>query len=773
MRISVFSKKALLLSFLLFFLFINRLLAQKIINGYVLDSFQEPLKGITIKSSNGIKYSNDFGYFSIQIINKIDTLYFSGIGFRDKKIIFRDTIHNNFIYVTLENELKTFDEITVRGEQEIPKVGQINLTPSQIKNLPSIFGEKDPFKSIQTLPGVSLGLEGSTNLFVRGGNAGENYVQLDDATVYNTNHLFGFFSVFNADAIKGLTFYKGAFPAQYGGRLSSVIDIRMKEGNMSKIKVDGGIGLISSRITIDGPILKNKISFLVSARRTYLDIFLKAFQSKDSRITYNFYDFNGKIKLIINPKNTIYFSSYNGKDLLSNNVTSISASSSTNFYSSFNWGNTTFTSRWNHIFGQKLFVNTSFIFSKYQSSRENRTTRKELIESSLNLNKFNSFIKENTIKTDFNYYINNRIQLDFGTWFSNYNFIPREIEFVNTFSNSAIKNQINSNSISFGSYLSSHIEIHKKINLLLGLRQVIWQAKNNNYQNFEPRITAVLKTNTKSNYSVSFTKMTQFVNQVLSTGLGLSTDLWFPSDASFKPQQAFQFSIANNRNIFNKYELSVESYIKNMKNIYSFKEGTSVFATGETEVNYDINRLITTGEGISGGVEILLKKNSGKLNGWISNTLSKTIFKFEEINEGKPFYPTHDRRFDLTIVANYQLSEKTKIASSWIFASGNILAAPNAYTWGYNLNENTMKKLQTIYGNRNAYRAQPFHRLDLTVSREKKKEKFTRTWEFGVYNAYFRKNPLFYHLSFDNSSIVLKRTYLLPIIPFISYNFFI
>jgi len=765
------------IEFMVFVLLSMDVKSQTIVSGYISDSLSsEPIIGASISSKKAFSFTNNYGYFSLTIDLLSDSLSVSSIGFQSRKVAPANYTGDGIFRLSLIPQTTMLDVVMV-SEKKIgsKETGQVYISAKEIKQTPTLFGEKDAIKAIQYLPGVQKGIEGSTSFYVRGGGAGENLLQLDEATVYNANHLFGFFSVFNADAINGLNFYKGSFPAIYGGRLSSVSDIRMKDGNSKEFKAEGGISIISSRLTLQGPIIKDKLSFLISARRTYLDPLLKVFQSTSDETLYNFYDLNGKIKWTANPKNTFYLSSYLGNDALTNSTEDQREDECSTSISAFKWGNRTLTTRWNHLYGQRLFSNTSLIQTVYHSERSNRSDDIIGEIKNHNLNSFNSRIKETTLKIDFDYYLNAKSALTYGFWYSHYQFVPREIILQNTRSSQDIKNKIQSKNASTGGYASIKNQIGDHLQSQIGIRQVLFKTETKTFIKTEPRLRFSLDLMKNSQISLSYSRMNQFINQVQSTGLGIPTDLWFPTDSDFNPQQSDQISLGYSRPIKENYELKVEAYVKKMKNILAYQEGAGIFATGEQDAEFKLPDIVASGDGISGGLELLLKKSTGKLNGWLSGTVSRTVYRFPLLNEGKPFFPVQDRRFDITLVSNYTFNKKTRLSAVWFYTSGNVLAAPIGVTEMYHFYEQIFPTFVAAYGNRNAYRSDPFHRLDVTLSRTKEKKKYTQTWEFGIYNAYFRKNPLYYSLQSENkpggSIITLKRIYLLPVIPFVSYNF--
>jgi outer membrane receptor for ferrienterochelin and colicin len=756
--------------------------------------------------------SNTYGFYSITLPKKDSlVLIFSAVGY--KKVVKTLNLNQNkIINIELENE-NILDEITVSAINTKEKISNsvqmssIELPVSQIKKIPTLLGEKDVLKVLQLMPGVQNGTEGQSGIYVRGGGPDQNLIILDDAMVYNASHLFGFFSTFNGDALKSVELIKGGFPSRYGGRLSSVIEMNMKDGNKEKISVEGGIGLIASRLVIEGPIKlkkgsKPKASFLLAGRRTYLDIVSKPFIAYQNRKLgtndtggYFFYDFNAKFNYEISGKDKIYLSSYFGRDKF-NIQNKIGNQISEN---GINWGNATATLRWNHIYNQKLFSNTSMIFSDYQF---NIFGSQLAFDSTMNRNvNFNlgylSSIRDYSIKHDFDWFLNTSHTFKMGGIITFHNFTPEATIIQEQSSNLNFERESKLKSTEAGIYIEDQYQPLPNLKINAGLRLSIYQTQELFTARPEPRVS--LAYNPMPNFALkaSFAQMNQYLHLLSNTGLGLPTDLWVPATMKVPPQTSTQWAVGLAKDFENLEGLTFtfEAYHKKMNNLISYREGASFFSPSggnnlQAENNWE--EKVTNGNGISYGLEFLLQKKVGKFSGWIGYTWSKTEWQFEELNFGRKFFPKFDRRHDLSLVGIYEISPKITISSTWIYATGNALTIPiseyRVYSSHINRNFGTQGYwYNTVneYGNKNSFIAEPYHRMDLGLQFHKKKKRHERTWDLSVYNLYSRKNPFFYTVGSnlqsnffgpspvqtEGNKLVLKRYSLFPIIPSITYNF--
>lgn len=772
------------------------------ISGFVREAgSRELLPGVNIYIENTTTgtVTNNYGFYSLTV-PKADSMLisYSFVGYERQnfKISARSDKQFN-IELSSSNQL---EEVVVSGRRQEEKVSEsvqmskIEVPISQIKKIPAFFGEKDVIRVLQLMPGVQKGTEGQTGLYVRGGGPDQNLIILDDAVVYNASHLFGFFSVFNGDALKSVELTKGGFPARYGGRLSSVVEMNMKEGSKEKLHGEGGIGLISSRLTLEGPLAKKKSSFLVSARRTYIDVLaapLIAQQQVGSNTKakpgYYFYDLNAKINYDFGPKNKLYLSGYFGQDRFKIREKSPRSQNE----SGLNWGNATATLRWNHLINQKLFVNTSFIYSHFNfgifSNDKDFENGKVADEFSL---KYNSLIRDFSLKTDFDFYPNTKHSIKFGVQATSHRFVPSALALAGDFTENDIDLQAKPiNNFEAGIYAEDTWQPFQPLKMNIGFRLSSFQTPDKTYLRPEPRFSAALKLAKDFSMKASYAKMNQYVHLLSNTGLGFPTDLWVPTTNRVAPQQSSQVAFGFAKDLEKPgLALTLEGYYKKMNNIISYKEGSSfIKLDGENanEINWEDN--VTSGKGWSYGAEFMVQKKTGKFSGWIGYTLSWTKWKFPELNFGETFFPRYDRRNDISVVGIYELSKRITLSATWVYGTGNAITLPvSKYTafknrflpelsgppssyWGGQTTE---------YDKKNSFRAEAYHRMDFAIQFHKKKKRHERTWEFGLYNAYNRKNPFFYEINTKDdkknpgaSVNVLTRYSLFPVLPSFSYNF--
>ncbi|WP_145857100.1 TonB-dependent receptor [Pedobacter suwonensis] len=735
----------------------------------------ETLIGATVRisgASNAATLTNNYGYFALTQPEGTYTVAVSYTGYTAvvKTInLTKDTKLNEELRSA--NELADVTVSANNRKNENVKSAQMGLERIDMKTLnsiPVLLGEKDILKTIQLLPGVKSGGEGNTGFYVRGGAADQNLIILDEAVVYNSSHLLGFFSTFNADAIKDVSLYKGGMPAQYGGRLSSVLDVKMDDGNNKEYKFQGGIGLIASRLKAEGPIVKDRGSFMVSFRRTYIDLFLRA--SPDSSVngsTLNFYDINAKANYKINDKNTIYISGYFGKDNIG--VKDLFEN---------NWGNVTTTIRLNHIFSDRLFSNTSFIYNNY-----NYTVR--LLNDATNF-KATSLVRDFNFKEDFQYFSNKHI-LRFGLNATQHRISPIDID-------SDASSQVNSLSqerrygIESAAYIADEWSVNEHLNFLYGVRLAAFSlmgpgnfntynaageitsteniAKGKfykNYLNLEPRFSVSYLLNEQNSIKASYNRNTQNVHILTNATSSSPTDQYVLSSNNIKPEIADQVALGYFKNLKeNTYELSAEIYYKWLQNQIDYKNAAQLLANSnvESELIYGIGRAY--------GMELFFKKKFGKLNGWVGYTLSRTERKFTELNNGKYFPARQDRTHDISLVGIYNMTSRWTFSSSFIYSTGNAVTFPaGKYTIG--------GQPAYYYTQRNAGRMPYNMRLDVSATLAgKKKGKYQSSWNFGIYNVLGRKNP--YSIEFitdpeNPNKTAAQQTSLFGLIPSVTWDF--
>lgn len=752
---------------------------------------KEALIAVTVFTVGGAygTTSNDYGFYSLTMPAGQYDVVFDYVGYHQKVVTLK--LDSNYVYNVLlnpqGNRLGTTEIELQKREKESEKVqmSSVDIPIKQIKEIPALFGEKDVLKVIQLLPGVQSGSEGQSGLYVRGGGPDQNLIILDGATVYNAQHLFGFFSLFNGDALRSVELIKGGFPARYGGRLSSVIDMNMKDGNKEKTTGELGVGIISSKGVLEGPFMKGKGSYILSGRRTYVDALMQPFilaaSNGNSTGGYYFYDFNAKANYQINNDNKIYLSGYFGRDKFYFSE-KYGEGNKNQTKSNFGWGNGTGTFRWNHVVNPKLFVNTSLIYSTYNLGI---TAKEEESDTTLFELRYGSGIRDFTFKQDFDWYPSHRHKLKFGYVATQHKFTPSAVVLKDNYDSSRINDEVIFNAVETGVYVEDEVKITSKFKALLGVRLSSFHVDGANYINPEPRVALAYTLSKDLSAKLSFATMNQYIHLLSSSGVGLPTDLWVPATERVKPQSSMQVAggIAKD---FKKPQLSltVEGYYKTMNNIIAYKEGASFLqieaaVDGEAkQVTWEDN--VTTGDGVSYGTEILVQKKFGKFTGWTGYTLSWTKHSFDSINGGKTFYARYDRRHDISLVGQYKLNDKITISANWVYGTGNAITLPistfrldnhNTFSDRYGFWTNGQQ-----YTDRNAFRMKAYHRADIGVQIKKVKPKGVRTIEISAYNLYSRKNPFYYYIGsedrFDpNGKQVLKQVSLFPILPSISWNY--
>ncbi|UOG76260.1 TonB-dependent receptor [Hymenobacter tibetensis] len=679
---------------------------------------------------------------------------------------------------TLSESSNALGEVVVEGsgtlEQKLQttQMSVERLTAKEAKLLPALFGEVDILKTLQLKPGVQNGGEGTSGLFVRGGSSDQNLVLVDDALVYNPSHLFGLFSVFNPDAVASVDLYKGGFPAQYGGRLSSVIDVKLREGDKQKVGVSGGLGLISSRLTVEGPIVKDKGSFIVSGRRTYFDIFTRQINNlNDDDPEYNpipdyyFYDFNAKANYTLGPKDQVFLSGYHGRD-------AFGFASQGGFDFSFTWGNTVGAARWNHVFNKRLYLNTTLSVTNYQYDVTNK-----LDQFSFNLG---STIRDYSVRTDLDYAPNDKHAMKFGVQATTHRFGVGRLQAGASDGRFNIGSDVNYRGQEAAVYASDNFKPSDKWQFEYGLRVTGFQSGSDAYGGLEPRGSARYSLTPKTSLKASYALMYQYVHLVTNSGATLPTDIWYPSRLSVKPQRSQQVATGASFLLGDgKYLLTNEVYYKWAQNQVDFKDGAQLF------VNPDLDSEFLFGKGWAYGNELYLEKKTGRTTGWIGYTLSWSKRQFPPqrgttgINGGSVFYPNYDRRHNLTAVLLHQLNERVNLTGSFVFTSGNATTLPAGRFAVQDVFGGEVAAVP-VYPDRNSYRLASYNRLDLGVVWRMKPNRWFPESDltFSVYNAYNRRNPYFVYfdqIQEDDDAPVTgyraRQVSLFPVIPAVTYNF--
>lgn len=769
------------------------------ISGYISDSSSgEGLWGATvydIQTKQGVS-TNNYGFYSISLPADTVKLRISFVGYQSQYlVIYLDKNYQQNIELSGSVEL---DEVSVYadGEQSIqdnPRMSTINISMDAIKSLPVFLGEKDILKTIQLMPGVQSGGEGTSGLYVRGGGPDQNLMLLDGVPVYNASHLFGFFSIFNANSIKSVKLIKGGFPANYGGRLSSVIDIRMKEGNNKKFHGEGSIGIISANLTLEGPIVKDKTSFVISAHRTYIDILAQPFirsaisdaQGTTGKTGYFFYDLNAKVNHKFSDKHRLYLSGYLGNDKFYSKIEDNYRYDNQRSYSkeegNLKWGNIISALRWNYLVNPKLFANTTITYSKYKFdigfSYYDETYINEQLDDveDFKANYF-SGIEDLSAKVDFNWMASPNHQVMFGGGYTYHTFSPGVQNFqASSTGDTPLDTTLGSFDIyssEIWAYFEDEIKIGSRLVLNLGIHTSGFAVENSFYSSFQPRFSASYLINEKTAIKASYAEMTQYLHLLSNTSIGLPTDLWLPPTDRVKPQISRQVAAGIAHSFNKKYQVSFEGYYKFMDNLIAYKDGASFFSIGA-----DWQDLIETGKGWSYGMEVLFEKKKGKTTGWIGYTLSWSNRQFENISFGEVYPYRYDRRHDVSVAITHKFNERIDIGIVWVYGTGNAVTlglerylsfegAQQAFQNGSGYND-----IEYI-DQRNNYRMASYHRLDIGVNLHKKKKWGERTWSLGFYNIYNRRNPFYLYFGTDyQGDKQLYQVSLFPILPAISYNF--
>ena len=757
------------------------------LNGYIRDSVSgESLIGanLSIRSEGKGVSSNQYGFYSITLKNGIYQIAASFVGYQPKvwTIELNENKSFNVLLVPNANAINNVTVVSRRRDNQVKtaQMGKFELNINTAKAIPAFMGEVDIMKTLQLMPGVRNAGEGNAGFYVRGGGADQNLILLDDAVVYNTGHLFGFFSIFNSDAVKNVSLIKGGMPAQYGGRLSSVVDVAMKEGNSNKTQVDLGIGLIASRFSIQGPIKKNKASYMISARRTYADALAKPLIKKTSDYYgsgYYFYDLNAKVNYEISEKDHLYLSGYFGRDKFNFN------NAKRSFKTEIPWGNSTATLRWNHIFNKKLFSNTTLVYNDYQFALNGK-------QNDFNIN-LSSGIRDLNAKTDFDYYLSPEHKIKFGAQYTFHTFLPNVLSGNQDSVVFTPQNATKKFANEYGIYIQDDWEINNKLKLNIGLRYSQFQQVgrythyirdgNGNkmdsvvygkgqsvqsYGGFEPRATFRYTLNDNASLKAAITNNLQYIHLVTNAGTTLPTDLWVPSTLRVKPQLSWQYALGYFQNLKDgTFETSVEAYYKTMENQIEYREGyTPSLKDPEEEFVF--------GKGWSYGAEFFINKVKGRLTGWVGYTLSWTWRQFKELNDGLKYPSRNDRRHDLSVVANYELNQKWKLSSVFVYGTGAAISVPERfYLVGGVLTQE--------YSRINAYRMAAYHRIDIAATytpKRKENSKFNSNWVFSIYNIYSRQNPYFIYYDQEGSAatgdlkVSSKQVSLFPIIPSVTWN---
>lgn len=725
--------------------------------------------------------TNEYGFYSISLPAKDSvSLEFSYVGFQTQR-------HTLFLTNNLKLDIElgsgvNLEEVVVKAssfEEQLrsTEMSVEAINTREVKNIPVLLGESDIIKVIQLKPGIPSGSEGTTGLFVRGGGSDQNLIVLDEAIVYNANHLFGFFSTFNTDAVKDLKVYKGGFPAQYGGRLSSVIDVKLKEGNNKEFAGSGGVGLISSRLTLEGPIQKDKSSFIVSGRRTYVDLFTRAInRANEGKEDYSpipdyyFYDLNTKINFELGENDRLFVSGYFGRDVF--------GFDGDFFNFNFDWGNATGTVRWNHVFNPKLFANTTFTYSDYQYNITNEVTGFSF--------ELGSNIRDANLKTDFYYVTNPKNTIRFGANVTNHNFTVGRLKAGSDDGAVNFSAGQDYNGVEMGAYISDDFDVSDRLKISTGLRLSGFYNDGTTYVNLEPRFASRYSLSENWVLKASYARMYQYLHLVANSGVTLPTDIWYPSTERIAPQRSDQVALGLSYLFKKKYLINFETYYKGLANQLEFVDGAAIFANDELEEEFAIGR------GDAYGMEISIEKDEGKLTGWIGYTLAfvqrgdfETVDPEGNFAQQGYFSPVYDRRHDLSVVAVYEINRRLTATATFVYGSGDLRWLPNGRFSFQDVYGADFQAIIPVYGDRNQYRLPAYHRLDLGLI-----WRFFPKWgesdlTFNIINAYDRRNTFFIYFEPEFTTeedaqgnaielptrVAAKQVSLFPILPSVTWNF--
>jgi Outer membrane receptor proteins, mostly Fe transport len=738
----------------------------------------EALIGVTvsIKELKRGTVTNNYGFYSVSVPKGEYTLEVSYVGYQtiSKKISLNQPVKLDLELKTAANEIK---EVVVSSQRKDANITLNRMSSQQvsiatIRKMPALMGEVDLLKAVQLLPGVVSAGEGTSSFSVRGGGIDQNLIVLDESTIYNASHMMGFFSVFNNDAIKNMTLYKGDIPAAYDGRLSSLLDIQMRDGNAKKFSGSGGIGLISSRLTLEGPIGSDKTSFIVSARRTYADLFLKLSSDKDiNKNQLYFYDFNAKINHRIDDNNRIFLSGYLGQDKFKNTD------------AGFNFGNATLTGRWNHLFSQKLFSNFSLNYSRYNYGLESSMGNESNFDWRYNM-------QDMSLKADFSYFITPENTMKFGYNATLHNMKPGTVK--STGGSTSYDNYVlpDINAFEHALYISDEYQASKRLSVKAGLRLTAFSSIGSgtvyNYdQNYNaidstlyksgqiiktfyrlsPRVGISYLLDEKSSVKANYARTNQFLQMASNSTAGTPLDLWFTAGKNIQPQTCDQYAIGYFRNFMNnKLEASAELFYKDMQNTIDFRDHAQLL------LNKKLDGELRFGNSKAYGAEFQIQKNEGKLTGWISYTYSRTERTIQGINNNETYLAPYDRPSTIYIVGNYELNEHISFGANFIYATGQPVTYPIARMEVGNV-------ILPVYSKRNEYRMPDYHRLDVSLTwkpKTKKKRSWSGEWNFSVYNVYGHKNAWAINFVDDQDTAYKTKaemTYLFTFVPSITYNF--
>lgn len=770
------------------------------VSGYITDWISgETLIGANIYNADSREgaITNEYGFYSLTLPEGTVTLRYSYIGCEPQEIVI--TLDKNIERNIKLNPSRQLSEVVVYGDRaetgiNATQMGALEIPLDVMKSTPALLGEADIMKTVQMMPGVQAGTEGSAGVYVRGGGADENLILLDGVPLYNVDHLFGFFSVFTPDAIKKVSLFKGSFPARFGGRLSSVIDVRTNDGDIKNYHGAIGIGLLSSKLQFEGPIIKDRTSFNISARRSYLDLLAKPFMSKEDKFGYYFYDLNAKVNHRFSDRSRIFISLYNGKDKMDTEFRDESTDYTTMDKGDLHWGNFLSAVKWNYQITPKLFSNTTLAYTHYKFNVDSKYYERSLSKNYENnySSEYSSGIKDMAFNIDLDYHPLPNHHIKFGGGYLNHRFQPEvqtsRIKYIengmatDTTYSSMSDSRIRAHEANV--YVEDNLNVGSRFSTNLGFHLSMFNVSNKTYTSFQPRISTRYQLTDDVVLKASYTKMSQYIHLLSSYTITMPTDLWVPATPQIKPMQSHQYSVGGYYTGFRGVELSVEAYYKDMHNVLEYKDGASFLGS-----SHNWEDKVEMGKGRAMGIEFMLQKKVGKATGWLAYTLAKSdrIFSEDGINNGKRFPYRYDRRHHLNAVINHKFSDKVDIGASWEFYTGGtttiaeektVIIHPDGISTGYiNGFEGPFVTEVNYIENRNNYRMPSSHRLNIGINFSKKTKLGIRTWNISVYNVYNAMNPTFLYRTTKESEngyngkekAILKKVTILPFIPSVSY----
>lgn len=765
-----------------------------IVKGFVVDhSSKERLIGANIYEANLLigSASNSFGFFSISLPSGKTHLKCSYVGYQAYEEEF-DLKCDTTLTLVLQPSID-LGEVSVWGSS-IPEqvfqtsIGVVDFPVEQIRNVPAFMGEVDVLKAIQMAPGVQSGNEGIGGIYVRGGGADENMVLLDDVPMYYISHLLGIFSVFNADAIHKVTMIKSGFPSRYGGRLSSVFDIRMKEGNLEAYHGSASLGLISSNVSVEGPIVKHKSSFSFSARRTYLDLFSTPLQLRnDEKFRYYFYDVNAKLNYIFSPRDRLYLSLFTGQDdystLYNYKTVTIPTSDGTsqrelvlNDENGSGWGNWVMSTRWNHVFGEKLFSNVTLSFTDFRFYVDQEQSKYDNEVLQFYAQRYFSGIRDGSLKIDLDYFPSSNHHLRMGGSVTYHVFYPGVDLFSMNGLDGAVSDTLLGNARfhrpEYHAYVEDDFSLGRRFRMNAGLHVSALFTGTKYFFNLEPRLTGAWLVAPKMSVKASYTKMSQYVHLVRSASIMLPSDMWLPVSDQVKPLLSHQMAAGIEYEVRKGTSLSAEVYFKKQKNILTYTNSSGIF-----DLSGNWYERLTAGEGESYGLELFYHRKVGRFTGWLGYTLSKATNRFAQINGGEPFAANFDRRHDISAFGLFKIKEGVELAANWLFGTGHPVTLPTEWYLEPELPGSNAGSGHAWIGNRNNFRMPNLHRLDLGLTLTRPKKWGSHIWSFGIYNVYSRQNPFFLYFAENKQAVdesasrTLKQFSLFPIpLPYIRYT---